>query len=309
MITKLVNCKTKGIRGIPDKALKDCAGNIAPSLSDIFNFSIETGVFPDALKVDGVAPLYKSGEKDDLGNYRPISVLPTAARGFEKIPYGQVYDYFTSNKLSGNQQFGFRTLHSTALALSKCTCNWWLNMDIRKAFDTVNHQILLDKLHCYGIGDGELLFLRSYVQNSTQCCSVSGHVSTLQKVTYGVPQGCILGPLLFIIYMNDLPAFVQEANITLYADNTSLDKAFRISQELQEEMIPAFSEVCKWLRNNKLGLNTVKTEFMVMGTLQRLNQLDSSPELTPYAVVVDGQEVRRVKIVKYLAMMVDDKLV
>ena len=191
-------------------------------------------------------------------------------------------------------------------------------LDIREAFDTVNHQILSDKMHCYGIRDGELLFFRSYLQNRTQCCSVNGHISTLQKVTCGVPQGSIfepllfiiLGPLLFIIYMNDLTAFVQEANITMYADDTSLDKAFRTSQELQEEMIPAFSKVCKWLRNNKLNLNTVKTEFMVIGTLQRLNQLDSRPESTPYAIVADdGQEVKRVKNVKYLGMMVDDRLV
>ena len=321
VIKKLVNSKATGIHGIPNRALKECAENIAPSLTDIFNFSIETGVFPDDLKIGRVAPVYKSGEKDDLNNYRPISVLPTVARVFEKILYGQVYDYFISNKLLGNQQFGFRTLHSTALVLSKCTSNWWLNMDrggmtsvvfldIRKAFDTVNHQILLDKMHCYGIRDGELLFFRSYLQNRTQCCSVNGHISTLQKVTCGVPQGSILGPLLFIIYMNDLPAFVQEANITMYADDTSLDKAFRTLQELQEEMIPAFSKVCKWLKNNKLSLNTVKTEFMVIGTLQRLNQPDSSLESTPYAIVADdGQEVRRVKIVKYLGMMVDDKLV
>ena len=124
-------------------------------------------------------------------------MLLTVARVFEKILYGQVYDHFTSNKLLRNQQFGFRTLLSTALALSKCTSNWSLNMDrgdmnsvvfldIRKAFDTVNHQILLDKLHCYGIGDGELLFFRSYLQNRTQCCSVNGQISTLQTVTCGV---------------------------------------------------------------------------------------------------------------------------
>ena len=126
--------------------------------------------------------------------------------------------------------------------------------DIRKAFDTVNHQILLDKLHSYGIGDGELLFFGSYLQNRTQCCSVNGQISTLQAVTCGVLQGSILGPLLFIIYVNDLSAFVQEANITMYADNTSLHKAFQTSHELKEEIIPAFSKVCKWLRNNKFIL-------------------------------------------------------
>ena len=109
--------------------------------------------------------------------------------------------------------------------------------------------------------------------------------------------------------MNDLPAFIQEANITMYADDTSLHKAFRTSHELKEEMIRAFSKACKWLRNNKLSLNTVKTKFMIIGTLPRLNQLDSSPESTSYAiVVVNGQEVKRVKLVKYLALMVNDRL-
>ena len=254
-----------------------------------------------------VAPTYKSENKDDLNNYRPISVLSTLARVFEKILYGQLYDHFTSNKLLRSQQFGFRTLHSTALAMSKCTSNWWLNtdrgdmnlvvfLDIRKAFDTVNYQILLDKLHCYGIGDGELLFFRSYLQNRTQCCSANRQKSTLQTVTYRVPQGSIFGSLLFIIYMNDPPAFIQEANITMYADDTNLHKAFQTSHELKREMIPAFSKICKWLRNNKLSLNTVKTEFMIIATLPRLNQLDSSPESTSYAIVVDKQEMKELSL-------------
>ena len=124
VIKKLVNSKATEIFGIPNRALKDCAENI----TDIFNFSLETEVFPDDLKVGKVAPVYKSGDKDDLNNYRPISVLPTVATVFEKVLYGQIYDHFTSNKLLGNQQFGFRTLHSTALALSECTSNWWLKI-------------------------------------------------------------------------------------------------------------------------------------------------------------------------------------
>ena len=205
VIKKLINGNATGTFGIPTRAFKDCTEHIAPSQTDIFNFHWKLRHF----LLGKVASVYQSGDKDDLNNYRPISVLPTVVRVFEKILYGQVYDHSTSNKLLGNQQFGFRTLPSTALVLS--TSNWWLNMDrgdmnsvvfldIRKAFDTVNHQILSNKLHCYGIGDGELLFFRFYLQNRTQCCSVNGQISTLQTVTCGVPQGSILEPLLFIIY-------------------------------------------------------------------------------------------------------------
>ena len=173
-----------------------------------------------------------------MNNYCPISVLPTGARVFEKISYGQVYEYFISNKLLGNEQFGFRTFHSTVLALSKSSSNYWLNMDkgkmnsvvfldIRKTFDTVNHKILLDKLNHYGIRDGELSFFSSYLHRRTQCCSVNEHKSTFSEITCGVPQGSILGPLLFIIYMNDLPSYVQDVHITMYADNTSIDRAFQ----------------------------------------------------------------------------------
>ena len=152
------------------------------------------------------------------------------------------------------------------------------------------------------------MFFGSYLRDRTQCCSVNGHKSTLKRVTCQVPQGSILGPLLFIIYVNDLPACVKDVNVTMYADHTSLDKVIRTSQELREELVPAFAKVCEWLKSNKRSLNTVKTEFRNIGTPHCLNRQDENPESTPYIIIADGGEVKRTKCVKYLGMIVDDKL-
>ena len=126
VIAKLVNSKATGLDGIPNRALKCCGEVITQSLTFMFNFSVITKIFPDDLKV---APVFKNGERDDLGNYRPISVLPTVARVFEKLIFDQLSQYFTENGLLGNEQYGFRSLYSTALALGKVTNSWLLNID------------------------------------------------------------------------------------------------------------------------------------------------------------------------------------
>ena len=121
LLNKLINGKSTGLHNIPNRVLKESADIIEPSLTFIFNFSIMSGAFPDGLKMAKVTPAFKGGDGDDLGNYRPISVLPTVARIFEKLAYDQMYAYFLNNDLLGERQFGFRSLHSTALAFSKVT--------------------------------------------------------------------------------------------------------------------------------------------------------------------------------------------
>ena len=138
---------------------------------------------------------------------------------------------------------------------------------------------------------------------------MNGMTSSTRKITCGVPQGSIIGPLLFIIYMNDLPLFVKDAEVTMYADDTSLLEAFTTINQPQEELIPAFAKVWEWLKNNKLSLNSVKTKFMILGTSQKLHRLDSDSSETPFKLLAHDHEIRRVRLVKYLGLMVDDCLI
>ena len=187
VLKKLINGKATGVHNIPNKILKDSYQIIAPFLSDIFNCSISTNTFPDDLKIGKVSPAHKSGDRDDLNNYRPISVLPTIAKVFERLLYNQIYTYLTENKLLGQHQFGFRSIHSTALALGRSTNQWLMNinngnlnsvvfLDIKKAFDNVDHKILLQKLASYGINGSSLKLIESYLKDRSQCCSVNGQL-------------------------------------------------------------------------------------------------------------------------------------
>ena len=235
------------------------------------------------LKIAKVIPLFKKGDQHLLDNYRPISLLPVISKIFEKIVFKQTYEYLTVNNLLYSSQYGFRKGHSTELASIELVdrASEYLDsgklpisvfLDLSKAFDTLNHSILFDKLKYYGVSTTPLNWFASYLHNRKQFVDYEGTLSNTVLMTTGVPQGFILGPLLFIIYMNDIQEASKNFKTILYADDTNLISPLcSISastslknvqtEQLSENINKELDNILEWLNTNKLSLNVKKNEI------------------------------------------------
>ncbi len=314
---KIKTAKSFGVDNISSYFLKLSLPLIENSLALLFNTSIETGQFPDLWKVARVTPIFKSGDKADKSNYRPISVLPVISRLFEKLIFDQLYQYMIDNDLFSHDQSGFRRLHSTLTCLLKNTDDWYSGLDLgqlvglvfvdlKKAFDTVDHDILCEKLQIYGVQQQELTWFRSYLYNRKQFCKVNGISSDLEDIEVGVPQGSCLGPLLFLLYINDLPQAVRGSTVSMYADDTSLCHQASDITQLNEAMNNDLKQLDIWLQGNKLSLNVAKTHSMLVTTKQKSNILKGSNQ--NLELKIRDNELDVAQKTKYLGVQIDCSL-
>ena len=277
IIRKLKSKSSSGYDGFTSIQLKYISDDIVPTLTHIINQSLRTGIFPNALKTAKITPIFKKGDPHVTDNYRPISLLPIISKVFEKVVFLQMYDYFVENNLLYDSQYGFRKYHSTDYAglefTDKITSNLdqgklpiAIFLDLSKAFDTIDHNILTHKLQYYGIQGTTLNWFKSYLSDRKQYVQFNESTSSHATITTGVPQGSILGPLLFIIYMNDISKVTNKFHFTLYADDTSLIEPICTftadmngnNSEPTDAINKELTLITDWLCLNKLSLNAKK---------------------------------------------------
>ena len=274
-------------------------------------------MFLDSWKIARVTPIYKNGDRADKSNYRPISVLPVISRLFEILVTNQVYKHMEENGLFSSGQSAYSRLHSTVTHLLKNTDDWYdgldlgrlvglVFIDLKKAFDTVDHEILCQKLVHYGVQHRELVWFRSYLCNRKQFCRVNGISSKTQGIDVGVPQGSCLGPHLFLIYINDLPQAVQNSTVSMYADDTSLCCHSSNINELNEAIDNDLKQLDIWLQGNKQSLNVAKTNSMLVATKQKNKILKSRNDDLDLKICDNDLEI--IQKTKYLGVQIDNSL-
>ena len=233
IISSLNFSKASGPNSIPYRILFLLKNEILKQLADLFNLSFMTGVLPSVLKTAKVVPVFKKDSKLDYSNYRPISLLSNIEKILEKLMYKRLHTFLNNNNIIYNLQFGVRQQCSTSHALINITDNirkalddgnigCGVSVDLQKAFDTADYQILLAKLNHYGIRGVSNDWFKSYLSNRSQYASINGYESGLAAINCGVPQGSVLGPLLFLLYINDLNQAITFCKVHHFADDTNL---------------------------------------------------------------------------------------
>ena len=313
VIMKQKSNKASGYDDISIDVVKHTADVLSKPLAFIFNTSLANGIFPDSLKIAKVIPIHKNGDKGCFCNYRPISVLCTFSKLLETVFHSRLVNYVNFNNILNESQYGFRDKRSTNFALldlieevrqsleeNKATAGIFL--DLRKAFDTINHDILLQKLYFYGIRGIPYQWIKSYLTDRVQFVSYNQTYSTMLPLTCGVPQGSILGPLLFIIYINDICNISAQLKFVLFADDTNVFISHESKKQMETILNSELENLDIWFKTNKLSLNTEKTNFIVF---QKKSDLFPNENIRLY---IDNVQINRIHNTKFLGVVLDSKL-
>ena len=303
--------------------LKKCFKFISGNVSGFFNKFMESAEFPDILKIGKITPIFKKGNPQLLDNYRPVSVIPIFAKIFEKVIYSRLYSFFTAMNVIYDKQYGFRKNHSTTHAI-----NYSINkilseiesknhvvgifVDLSKAFDTIDHQKLLTKLEHYGIRGICHDLLRSYLSNRKQFTNFQQTLSDECSVEYGVPQGSVLGPLLFLIYINDIVNCSDLGTFVLFADDTNIFISGKSKAEAYDNANLVLDNVFKYMIKNQLHINMSKSVHMYfrpsLNFSDRLTCARVREHGSEYVIKIGKEKLKKVDKVKFLGVIIDEDL-
>ena len=308
----IMSLKSRGapIDEIPTFIFKKISPIVSPLIAELFNASLLVGLYPDSFKLSRVVPIFKKGSPQLVSNYRPISTISVFSKIFETLMARRLNVYLDNFSIMAPSQFGFRSKKCTADAIceyldfvytaidERCYTNC-IFLDFSKAFDTVNHVVLIRKLDRYGIRGPVNDWFKSYLNNRRQYISVNGVVSNLSVIRRGVPQGSVLGPLLFIIYINDLYKSCSKIRMVHYADDTTLFHKGKSMDTLIHETNTELRGLEEWLYANRLSLNIEKTKCM---------NISKRPVDTHLSVMIGNTVIENVDAVNFLGVVVDKNL-
>lgn len=325
IIKLLPNKKSTGLDRINKDMVIIMFNHLSDFLTNLINLSFDQGIFFSKLKKSLVIPIFKQGSKNDLNNYRPISLLSIFSKVIEKIMHIRLSKFLDKYQLISDNQYGFRKGKSTELALMKFTKIIYSNennniksaavfLDISKAFDTVNHRLLLKKLHSIGIRGHIYSWFESYLSGRTQFVKVDDSYSSELPINGGVPQGSILGPLLFLIFINDFCQLNLNCDIITFADDTVLVFSADNYLDLFKKIEISLQKAKIWFNNNLLKLNVSKTKFMIFSLKPTEPTVDSLRIHNPFCNLNCNDasstcdKIKRVDSIKYLGLQIDSNL-
>ena len=300
----------QGPDGIKTSVLRCISVAITCPLTAIINKSFEQSTVPQELKIARVVPIYKNGNEHLMTNYRPVSILPVLSKVLERLMFNRLIEFLNKHHILSPSQYGFRKGFSTNIAISflhdkiskaidKKEYFLGLFLDLSKAFDTVNYEILFSKLEHYGIRGNSLSWFKSYLHDRKQYVEFNGAKSELELITCGVPQGSVLGPLLFLLYINDLPNVLTHLQTIMFADDTNLFINHKCLKHIESVANLEIVEVVQWLKVNKLSLNTSKTHAVIFGT---------RPVITDLKLNINDTQITVTDQTKFLGVILDQKL-